>query len=63
MSNKELPSPKQTFSQFLPNSTLEFNNDGTVKSSKASLEQRYPMFAIIDLDSNINIKLIRLKNI
>ena len=58
MSNKELPSPNQAFSRLLPQST--YNGS----SAKASPEQRYPMYVIVDLgSSNITVKLIRLKNI
>ena len=42
MSNKELPSTEQVFSQFLPMSNVD--------ESKASTEQRRPMYAVIDLE-------------
>ena len=72
MSNKELPSPNQAFSRLIPKT--EKDNEG---NDKASSDQRYPMYTIIDLGKKevvqINndsvekeylvAKLIRLKNI
>ena len=58
MSNKELPSQNQTFSQFLPKSN---EIDG-----KATGTQRYPMYSVIKIgenEHNYEIQLIRLKNI
>lgn len=67
MSNKELPSPKQVFSRYLPQSTYTIK-DGVITKSTADKEQRRPMYAIIDLnkegnDYRILGKLIRLNNI
>ena len=57
-SNKELPSANQKFSKVLPQTTVKNGKDSP------SAEQKYPMFAIISLDSNnIAIKLLRIKNI
>ena len=56
-SNKELPSANQKFSKVLPQTTVKNGKDSP------SAEQKYPMFAIISLDSNITIKLLRIKNI
>lgn len=56
-SNKELPSVNQKFSQFIPKSTIKNG------SYSASSDQRSPMFAIIDLDGNYEITLIKLLNI
>lgn len=60
-SNKELPSPKQKFSRFLPKSN--------VVDGKADTIQRSPMYSITDVPSNITdnflmeISLIKLLNI
>ena len=57
-SNKELPSSNQKFSKVLPLTIIKSGKDSP------SAEQKYPMFAILDFkNSNIDIKLIRLKNI
>lgn len=57
-SNKELPSAYQKFSEVLPQTIRNKNKD------TASPEQKYPMFAIIDVnDKTVSIKLIRIKNI
>lgn len=54
-SNKELPSIDQKFSMVIPKHT----NDG-----KASSEQRYPMYAIVNLDNTGNkVTIVRLGNI
>ena len=63
MSNKELPSPDQTFSQYIPKSNLKRNENNEVTKSSASPEQRYPMYAVIELGNTWKIKLIRLANI
>ena len=58
MSNKELPSQNQTFSQYIPKS-----NEST---GKATGTQRYPMYSIIKIGENSHnyeIQLIRLQNI
>ena len=77
MSNKELPSPSQAFSKLIPQ-TDRVKNESTQKfEDKASAEQRYPMYTIIDLGKKETVqinndsvekeylvaKLIRLKNI
>lgn len=57
-SNKELPSANQKFSLAVPQTS---NTGG---SDKASDEQKYPMFGIIELDgSTYDIKLARVANI
>ena len=58
MSNKELPAPRQVFSEYLPKSN----------ASTASDEQRCPMYAVIDLKTTVTGysivgRLIRLNNI
>ena len=63
MSNKELPSPDQTFSQYIPKSQITRNSDNSIKKSSASPEQRYPMYAVIELGSTWNVMLTRLVNI
>ena len=64
MSNKELPSPDQTFSQFIPKSQITRNaTTNAITKSSASPEQRYPMYAVIELGSTWNILLTRLANI
>ena len=63
MSNKELPSPDQTFSQYIPKSNLTRNENNEVTKSSASPEQRYPMYAIVELGNTWKVKLIRLANI
>lgn len=63
MSNKELPSPDQTFSQFIPKSSITRDNNNVITKSSASPEQRYPMYSVTELGSTWNIKLIRLVNI
>lgn len=64
MSNKELPSPNQTFSQFIPQSSItRDSNTNKITKSSASPEQRYPMYSVIKLGSIWNIELIRLSNI
>ena len=63
MSNKELPSPDQTFSQYIPKSSITRNNSNVITKSSASPEQRYPMYSVTELGSTWNIKLIRLANI
>lgn len=60
-SNKELPSPKQMFSRFLPKSN--------VTGGKADTAQRSPMYSLVDcpltMDSahRVEVSLIKLKNI
>ena len=49
MSNKELPAPEQVFTRYFPHSQLKYDGDGNVTESKASGEQRRPMYSIIDL--------------
>ena len=57
-SNKELPSANQKFSIVVPKTTNPNNKD------KASDDQKYPMFGIIELDnSQYKIKLVRIANI
>ena len=64
MSNKELPSPDQTFSQYIPKSAITRDSTSNkITKSSASPEQRYPMYSVIELGSTWNIKLIRLANI
>ena len=65
LSNKELPSPSQTFSQFLPKSDIKRDGENNIIDSKANNDQRSPMFAIIELPSShkLNIKLLKLDNI
>lgn len=64
MSNKELPSPDQTFSQYIPKSQItRDSNTNAITKSSASPEQRYPMYAVIELGSTWNIILTRLANI
>ena len=71
MSNKELPSPKQVFSRYFPQSTYEYKDETDptkITKSSASKEQRRPMYATIDLKKEegsykILGKLIRLNNI
>lgn len=54
-SNKELPSTDQAFSQYIPETT---------GNSKASNQQKYPMFGIIEInDSSYKIRLARVTNI
>jgi len=63
MSNKELPSPDQTFSQYIPKSQITRNNENKITKSSASPEQRYPMYAVVELGSTWNVILTRLVNI
>jgi len=56
-SNKELPSANQKFSVVVPKTSVSGGAD------KASAEQKYPMFGIIDLNDNYTIKLVRIANI
>lgn len=64
MSNKELPSPDQTFSQYIPKSQItRDSNTNAITKSSASPEQRYPMYTVIELGSTWNIILTRLANI
>lgn len=63
MSNKELPSPDQTFSQYIPMSQITRDGNNKITKSSASPDQRYPMYAVIELGSTWNIILTRLANI
>jgi hypothetical protein len=59
-SNKELPSPKQIFSEFIP-----ITVPGTSKDTPDN-NQKYPMFAIITIEENniqYKVKLARIANI
>ena len=52
MSNKELPSPKQVFSRYFPQSTYEYKDETDptkITKSSASKEQRRPMYATIEV--------------
>ena len=63
-SNKELPSPYQEFSQVIPPTTKK-GASGSYTVSAAD-DQKYPMFAIVDIDKHGNeyeIALIRAINI
>jgi hypothetical protein len=54
MSNKELPAPEQVFTRYFPHSRLSYNNNtGKVTDSKASGEQRRPMYSVIDLETSV----------
>jgi hypothetical protein len=63
-SNKELPSSNQKFSRIIPQTTNKYNEStGTFKDT-ANSNQKYPMFAIIDVDDGTyGIKLARVLNI
>lgn len=64
-SNKELPSPYQEFSQLIPPTTATRNADGSHTINAAS-DQKYPMFAIVDIDkdnSDFKLALVRINNI
>ena len=65
-SNKELPSQNQKYSRILPKTTTTYSNGAY--SDKASDEQKYPMFSIIELSRSSNstkyrIRLARVTNI
>lgn len=57
-SNKELPSANQKFSMLVPETTIT-----SAGADKASTNQQYPMFAIINLGDSYTIKLARITNI
>ena len=63
-SNKELPSSNQKFSRIIPQTINKYNEEtGTFKDT-ANSNQKYPMFAIIDVDGGTyGIKLARVLNI
>ena len=63
-SNKELPSPDQKFSRIIPETKSTYNVDSGTFKDTASNNQKYPMLAIIDVNSGVySIKLARLTNI
>lgn len=61
-SNKELPSDNQAFSMLIPQTTTTYSNGSY--SDKPSNEQKYPMFAIIEVvGTSYTIKLARVEGI
>ena len=65
-SNKELPSQNQKYSRILPKTTTTTSGtgDSTTYSDKADNNQKYPMFAIINVNNgSYSIKLARVAEI
>lgn len=63
-SNKELPSADQKFSRIIPQTTNKYNTVTQTFKDTANSNQKYPMFAIIDVDDGeYSIKLARVHNI
>lgn len=54
-SNKELPTNYQSFSKLIPKSQITISN-GKVTKSEADNQQKYPMYVVVDLNSEGNDK-------